>query len=365
LRGRLERFLDSEPVTRFASARSKQPTARPLPAQPDPQSDRRPGRTEPVLQPDLGSGPREPGLTEPGPGRSQLPRLHPLAVSSPIGGSRSAAIGPDGLVALICFDNSLRIWSPSRAAEIAQCRSYASAAPVLLAWSPWRRHVATANLDGSVVVWDLQREVPQVVIRTGWQHVHAVAFSANGRWIAVAGPARQIQVYGADGVLTRRIQLDGPRDSALGLLAFRPGDRRLLAARDDGVLCELDVHGTITGSWQHPMHVIALAASADLLATSLPDGRLRLWSWDGRLAHRSRRPATAPYLVWAPDAASLFAIGNDHRLSVLATDGTEAAYGVLAGRPVGAGSTANGVVTVTDTGIVERWAAPRAEESGR
>jgi hypothetical protein len=330
LRGRLERFLDSEPVTRFASARSKQPTARPLPAQPDPQSDRRPGRTEPVLQPDLGSGPREPG-----PGRSQLPRLHP------------------------------RIWSPSRAEEIAQCRSHASAAPVLLAWSPWRRHVATANLDGSVVVWDLQREVPQVVIRTGWQHVHAVAFSANGRWIAVAGPARQIQVYGADGVLTRRIQLDGPRDSALGLLAFRPGDRRLLAARDDGVLCELDVHGTITGSWQHPMHVIALAASADLLATSLPDGRLRLWSWDGRLAHRSRRPATAPYLVWAPDAASLFAIGNDHRLSVLATDGTEAAYGVLAGRPVGAGSTANGVVTVTDTGIVERWAAPRAEESGR
>ncbi len=329
MRGRLERFLESEPVTRFA-----------------------PGKPKPT----------EEVPTEPVRPRAHLPRLHPIAVSSPIGGSRCAAVGPDGLVAVICFDNSLRIWSPVRAAEIAHCRSADHAAPVLLAWSPWRRHVASANLDGSIVLWDLEREVPQLVIRTGWAHIHALAFSANGRWIAAVGPGRKVHVYGADGVLARRIQLEGPRLSALGLLAFRPGDRRLVAARDDGVLCELDVRGTITGSWPHPMHVIALAVTDDRLATSLPDGRLRLWTWDGRLVHRTRQAAVAPFLVFPPDGSHLFAVGNDHRLSVLSADGDDVAYGVLAGRPIGAGATTNGVLTITDAGVVERWVVPRAQE---
>jgi hypothetical protein len=113
------------------------------------------------------------------------------------------------------------------------------------------------------------------------------------------------------------------------------------------------------------MHVIALATSRDRLATSLPDGRLRLWSWDGRLVHRSRQAAAAPVLAFGPDGSNLVVAGNDQGLSVLSANGDQLAYAVLAGRPVGAGASGDTVVTVTDAGVVERWSVPTAKESHR
>jgi CHAT domain len=333
LRGRLEQFLQSEPAPQPAPHAES-------PAGPAPVTPPMPAWLQHVASP-----------------RTDLPQLRRLDASTPVGGSRKAAVGPDGLVAVICADDSLRIWSTTGRREVSHCVS-PTAAPVLLAWSPWRRHVATANLDGSVVVWDLEREVPQLVVRPGWPQIFALAFSASGRWIAVAGPDRQVQVYGTDGVLARRFAVEGSRHAALGLLSFVPGDRRLVAALDDGTVYQVDVQGGIRQSWPHPVFVTTLATSDDRLATCMPDGRLRLWTWDGRLVHRSGRTTPTPCLGFAPDGSYLVAAGNDQGLTVLSPDGAELAHAVLAGRPVGAGAGADAIVTVTDGGVVERWAPP-------
>jgi CHAT domain len=335
LRGRLGRYLQTDPAPP-AEDRAGPPMTPPMPAW-----------LAPAAQP-----------------RTDLPALRRLDASEPLGGSRAAALGPDGLVALLTFDGSLRVWSRTSGREVSHCRSAPAAAPVLLAWSPWRRYLATANLDGAVVLWDLEHEVPQVVVRPGWPAVQALAISGNGRWIAAAGLNREVQVYGADGVPVRRFQLDAGRNTALGLLEFCPGDRRLVAALDDRSVHQVDVHGLTRQTWAHPTYVTALATSADRLATAMPDGRLRLWGWDGRLVHRASNPTPATALAFAPDGSYLVATGNDRGVVALSADGTELAHAVLAGPPVGVGVDTNSIVTVTDAGVVERWAAPGMRSDG-
>ena len=315
-------------------------------------------------EPELSPPPVEPARSaEPArlisPPRSDVPPVRRIDASSPVGQCTKAAVSPDGLVALICADETVRIWSPSRGREIARCHSQGIGAPSLLAWSPWRRHVVTAGADASAVLWDLEREVPQLVIPTGWTHIAAVAFSTNGRWLALAGPERRIHVYGADGSLARQFQVEDTDPAEVDLLAFSPGDRRLLVARDNGILSEVDVHGEVRQRWRHPKRMIALAVAPDRVATSLEDGRLRVWSWDGRLIYRTQRNEAEPYLCFVQGGTQLVALGENRALTVRSAAGLDLGYAELAGPPAGCGATEESIVTVTDAGVVERWAAPK------
>jgi hypothetical protein len=104
--------------------------------------------------------------------------------------------------------------------------------------------------------------------------------------------------------------------------------------------------------------VAGIAVNEEQLATCLTDGRLRLWFWDGRLAYRAAGTSPTTSLAFAPDGRHLVAVGNDRRLLVCRSDGHDVAEALLVGRPAGAGVTAEHVVTVTDQGVVERWALP-------
>lgn len=133
-------------------------------------------------------------------------------------------------------------------------------------------------------------------------------------------------MYGADGVLARRFQVEGARNSALGLLEFCPGDRGLVAALDDRTVVQVDVRGGTRQTWVHPTFATALAAAQDRLATAMPDGQPRAGrDRPGPGRHRTRARGT--------------------------------------GRPVGVGVSGSTIITVTDAGVVERWAAPDARSS--
>ena len=110
----------------------------------------------------------------------------------PLGPTHAAALGPRGLVALLDEGRDVRVWSTASARWAARCRLPAGAEPWAVAWSPWPRHLATANADGTVVIWDLETEVPVRVL--GPDHrpdpVHRLQQRRSLRWLSPVRTAR-------------------------------------------------------------------------------------------------------------------------------------------------------------------------------
>ncbi|OKI02078.1 hypothetical protein A6A06_13375 [Streptomyces sp. CB02923] len=317
------------PTTRGAHTYPPPPTTPPASAAPE----GTPARTPPVFTPRPDDRSRAPGL---------LPGLGPCS---------QVALGPRGLLAAACADGSLRVFRLDPPELLAECalRQYG---PVLrLAWSPWPRNVATLHESGSTVVWDIETEVPVRTLPGRAGQTTALAFSGDGRWLATAGGDR-IEVHDADGRTVRSLPA-GPAP-LVPCLAFAPGDRHLLVGTGDGAVRRLDVHGRTTAQWPHPQPVCAIAVCADRLATGSPDGRIRAWSWTGRLLHRVHQGGAVRQLAFAADGTLLAAASDDGVLVRWDRDGTPRDRVEQAGRPVGVAFTGRDgtVLTATDDGLV-------------
>jgi hypothetical protein len=275
------------------------------------------------------------------------------------------AIGPGDLVALACTDGAVRVLSPATGRQVAQCRLRSGQRPRRLAWSPWKRHLASQHDDGAVVVWDLETEVAVHVLRPPGSQLGPIAFSGNGRWLAIAGSDRRVHVLGAAGQEVRTITVPHGKEvrgdwrdtvPSLTALLFAPGDRQLLVAGDDGVVREFDVRGEQRRMWPHPEAVTALALADDRIVTGSTDGRVRSWSWEGRLLHRREHGAALDQLAVAADG-QVAAGSGDGVCRLSDREGRAIGTASLTGRPVGLGFMVRtrALVTATDAGLTETW----------
>ena len=193
------------------------------------------------------------------------PRIQRLDATAPLGECRSAALGPRHLLAMAGRDGSVRAWDVRAGRMASHCRLRQGVQPVSLAWSPWPRHVATAQDDGTVVVWDLEREVPLRLLRPDCAKVASMAFSASGRWLVVVGQDRSLQVFDAQGRTRRRGRLPatpgavtwGSADQRVGPTAFAP-DGHLVVAANNGAVVKVDAQGSLISSWPAPPPCAAL-----------------------------------------------------------------------------------------------------------
>lgn len=296
-------------------------------------------------------------------GRSRL-----VAQVAQVGPCGHMALGPANLLAMACEDGVVRVLDATSGELAAQCMPVQREKPVRLAWSPWRRHVASRHKDGTVVIWDLQTELPARVISAGDRGA-ALAFSSDGHWLALT-VGNRVHVYDPRGARVRDLCVASPKEAQawpsgqnapLGPLTFAPGDRYVVVACGDGVVRQLNVRGLAVMTWRHPQPVQSLVATEALLATGCLDGRVRLWSWEGQLLWRTQPGPIAYQLAFASEYAAM-AVAHQHGEVAVRNvhTGTPSLVTRLESRPVGLAFLEDdkGLVTASRKGSIDCWELP-------
>ncbi|MFD8233503.1 CHAT domain-containing protein [Streptomyces sp. NPDC059696] len=364
-------FLASETAQIFAKQPAHlKPTDEP-PAKPPPDDP----RTEPAPHDETPPAPHAGNPPTPHDGAPPAPAPAKSRLVAQTGPCGHMALGPANLAAVACEDGVVRVFDAVRGTLAAQCMPVQREEPVRLAWTPWRRHVASRHQDGTVVIWDLESEMPARVISVG-EPGSELAFSSDGHWLALTVENR-VHVYDPRGARVRDLVVAPPQEAGawpsgqedpLGPLAFAPGDRCLVLACGDGAVRQLNVHGMAVMTWRHPQPVRSLAVTEDLLATGCSDGRVRLWSWEGRLLWRTHPGPAAHHLAFADEHTAMAIADQSGEVAVRdAHSGAPSLVTSLASRPVGLAFLEGdeGLLTACHEGSIQCWELPdRPAEEG-
>ncbi len=102
-----------------------------------------------------------------------------------------------------------------------------------LALSPDQRTLASAGLDGKVMLWTIPEGLRIRTLEKHTEGVRAVAFSPDGRYLASAGKDGLLCIWNvASGRLEKTLQLEAP----LWTVAFSPNGQYLVAGGEFGLL---------------------------------------------------------------------------------------------------------------------------------
>lgn len=287
-----------------------------------------------------------------------------LISTSPVFGETSVALaGPRELVAVASDEGDVHIWSTGARRVVSTCALPSRSAIRHVAWSPWPRHVATAHADSSVVIWDLEIEVPARVIPAQWNRIDALAFSGNGKWIGVvSGP--KLSVFDAQATLVRSFALTvGPssqqsawkeRRGKGAVVVFTPGDRHLAVGTSDGVVRQYNVRGTVVQEWRHPQPVTAVAVGRNRMIVGTDAGRVQPWTLAARPQRRYNLGEHVRGLALHDDGSRLIAaVAN--RAHVIALTADESWWVERPVDVVDASFAGRDLVITTSDGVVGRW----------
>ncbi|WP_168211166.1 nSTAND1 domain-containing NTPase [Actinosynnema sp. ALI-1.44] len=199
------------------------------------------------------------------------------------------------------------------------------------AYSPDGKTLVTASTDHTATLWDVDDRTPLATIRSRTGPANAVAFSHDGRWLAIGtGSPRHATGLADGGVMlldvtdrarpTELATYTGHTDEVTGV-AFTPDDRMLAtASADESVILWDTHHHTKVAALPVGDAVNAVAISPDSRTLALSTGnahRVTLWN----LADRTKsatltHPGLPREMAFSPDSRTLATVAADRTVTL-------------------------------------------------
>jgi eukaryotic-like serine/threonine-protein kinase len=245
-----------------------------------------------------------------------------LTLTGHSNGVQSAVFTADGRHLVTgSHDQTVKVWDAATGACVRTLVGHTGAVGCVVVTADGR--IASSSADRTIKLWDAGQEAGPRTLCQEPKWLYGVAFSPDGRRLAVANAGETaIDVWDlASG--RRQVRLQG-HTALVYSVAFSPDGRRLASAGDDGTVRVWDVDGgrqLRVSSGLNPAAVSVafspdgrrLAATAGRLVSHFVPGTVRVWDADSGKDLLTCRgdPSKAQGLAYSPDGRSLAAgVGN-------------------------------------------------------
>ena len=197
--------------------------------------------------------------------------------------SSSVAFSPDGQTLAAAFVTQVILWDTTSGDKIATLSGQSVGTTTgynlgvgQISFSPDGKYLATANMDGTPAIWDLDTYRKVMSLVAEMLPPKGIDYSPDGRFLATGGDEGIVRVWDAkQGTELLTLNLGG----IIHRVSFSPDGAYLAAASEDGSIKVWDaLTGEIvsTPSRQSGMYDVTFLADGRL-ATAGQDGTTRVW----------------------------------------------------------------------------------------
>ncbi|MBH8563249.1 PD40 domain-containing protein [Nostoc sp. CENA67] len=172
--------------------------------------------------------------------------------------------------------------------------------------------IATASLDGTARLWNLQGQLLQRF--QGHQGgVYGVSFSPDGKTIATASDDKTARFWNLQGQLLQRFQgHQGPVNS----VSFSPDGKTIATASDDKTGRLWNLQGQLLQQFQGhqgPVNSVSFSPDGKTIATASSDNTARLWNLQGQLLQQFQgHQGPVNSVSFSPDGKTIATASSDN-----------------------------------------------------
>ena len=183
-----------------------------------------------------------------------------------------------------------------------------------IAFSPAPRQVAVGDAAGHIALWDLVRQKPVQDMDLLQGPVSALAYSPDGRFLAVAG--REEKGFLFDLKTADRVNLEGHTD-VVRAVAFSPDGLAVATGSADGsVRLFAAPAGTpgrvLSANGMGPVNTVVFSPDGKQIAAAGEDKIIRVWEATGKLVRKLEgSPEAVLALAFSPHGSLLASAGRD------------------------------------------------------